>query len=64
MLSPERTSLEINGMFVPLDAFGKATVELTADGTYTAVARATDMAGNEGSDALAFDVLDLHELWV
>ncbi|MBK1702980.1 FG-GAP-like repeat-containing protein [Halochromatium glycolicum] len=48
--------LNVSGITVPLSTAGEATYVATAVGTQTATGFARDAAGNEGSDAVTFDV--------
>ncbi len=55
-------ALTINGVAVPLDAQGQATVLNLPGGTYTVVATATDDAGNVGSDTKTLVIIDNSDL--
>jgi RHS repeat-associated protein len=54
--------LSVDGVPVPLDKDGNARYLPTAIGDHTAVARATDRAGNEGSDTVVFSAVPDTEL--
>ena len=51
-------ALTINGVAVPIDSQGRATVLNLPGGTYTVVATATDDAGNVGSDTKTLVIID------
>ena len=51
-------ALTINGVAVPIDSQGRATVLNLPGGTYTVVATATDAAGNVGSDTKTLVIID------
>ena len=58
----ESLLLTIDGVAVPLDADGRARVELDTVGSVTAVATATDAAGNQGTDEIEIFVADPNDI--